>query len=513
MQSTLLETPERQVSLNNFSRFNAGFNPIVFKYQRDPQPIIFDVSSKGVAEDTNGDPIPNTTRIGAYMPVSAYRLGLANGIHHLSDQLDWSGIPIAAGYFSAVDPQYDAGFFFIPVAPGSGDSPGTIEVFGYPDDYGIVTEVTAGDRVVTFRHSPGPDNIIRADISSFLRSLVTPEETSSFDRIVYNDPNLCVSYTVRFAEAWGSHQSDWAVIPGTFYVTYSAMQLLEKGGGNMMEYVTFLNEPNPDKLAKWLTDFYEPIYWLGLPYDISFILNDELNGKQIYAEYVALDINKAEVTLGIVGSFIMIDNGSYLLTGNGKFILDIKGNIQQLTAGVGVNRVLLPSGLANNVKYLTVQVYYLEGGVKHYITQKITIRIERPCPGEQMLYLKWINHLGSWDYFKFGYNIQHTLTMSNDTMVTRAVLDWENTDTYDHVTKKTASRSADVGADFIRIENVKAIEWLLSGIRPQMLVDTNPYQWQTVIIQAGTFPLYNSHNKTTSVSLSIDLPKTNVQHF
>ncbi|MFD2961612.1 MULTISPECIES: hypothetical protein [Olivibacter] len=513
MQSVLLETPERQVSLNNFSRFNAGFNPIVFKYQRNPEPIIFPVATKGQAEDMNGDPIPNTTRIGAYMSVSAYRLGLANGIRHLSDQLNWSGIPKPGGYFTPTDPQFNIGIFLIPVAPESGDSFGTIEIFGYPDDYTIVTEVTSGGKVITFRHSPGANNVIRADISSFLRSLVSPEETSSFDRLAYNDPNLCTSYTVRFAEAWGTYQSDWEVIPGTFYVTYSAMQLLEKGGGNMMEYVTFLNEPNPDKLAKWLTDFYEPIYWLGLPYDISFILNDELGSKQIYVEYTALDINKAEVNLGIVGSYILIDNGSYLITGDGKFILDLKGNIQHLTAAVGVNRILLPSGLANNVKYLTVQVYYLESGVKHYITQKKTIRIGRPCPGEQMVYLKWINHLGAWDYFRFGYNIQHSLSISNDVTITRAVLDWENTDTFDYVTQKTASRSVDVGADFILPENIKALEWLLSGIKPQMLVDTDPYKWQTVTIQPGTFPLYNSQNKTASISLSIDLPKNNIQHY
>lgn len=381
-------------------------------------------------------------------------------------------------------------------------------------NFRIEVEITSAQGLITGSWSPDIAGKTRCDISAYLQALVNAMDRYQYDVLNWRDIDRAASYTIRYREVWDGDSSVWYSAPQPLYVTYSAKQLGDKYGGNMAEYVPFASEPNPDLKAKFLTAFKEPTFWYGLPYDNSFILSENVIGTPIKLRTTSLDINRNPIGEAS-NAFILNNDAGYILSsGLGRLIIQEgalppvanDGILEQL----GINRLGVPGGNpAAGVAYYQRQLYTGSDEAPNFITQPLILEVQRHCNGPYV-YLKWLNTLGGWDYWRFGYDNIKQLTTSNDITVDRNVFDWENDETIADVIRKSSIRKISMGVS-VNDTKVEGLESLYNGIKAQMLVNANPYKWQTVIVNVGTFQTKKARAAITEFKLTINLPETNIQ--
>jgi hypothetical protein len=248
----LVSDPSVAVS-GNLSRWSAAFNPIVFTYQRKDFEII-SVTADSVSG--NAQLSVNTTLTGVvptdlvYVNTTAYK-----GVYPVTSN---------TGNALVIDTPYTT------------DATGFININRLRPYYKLVTKITYQDvitgqpKTIASANRPDSTGLVKADISNFLQSIVRIKDDSDFTQPNFRDSNLSASYQIAYSEQWDTDNPhfDWVSITDNYYVVYAAKQLGERYGGNLAAYVPFANG---QPLAKWVTDFAEPAYSNGYPFDIGFI--------------------------------------------------------------------------------------------------------------------------------------------------------------------------------------------------------------------------------------------------
>ena len=380
-------------------------------------------------------------------------------------------------------------------------------------NFRIEIEITAGDEVVTGVYSPNPSGFTRADISAYLKSLVNANDEFLYDVLNWRDLNRAASFVFRYREVWDGDTSVWYDAPYPFYVTWSAKQLGDKYGGNMAEYVTFSDEPNPDLKAKWLTLFQEPTAWVGLPYDNSFILSEYVVDEEIKLRTTSLDINRNEI--GAASNLFLINNDAgYIIADDDSRLIIQNGALPPVAndgifEALGINRLMLAGLPATNVEYFVIQLYTGSDEAPNFITQPLTIKINRPCTDPDV-YIKWLNTLGGWDYWRFGKDQILQLSTSDDITIDRNVFDWENDETIADTISKNAFNRISFGATVSDLK-VNGLKGLNTSTKIQMLTSLDPLKWQTVILANGSFEIKRSRNKYSDLRFTVTLPQINIQ--
>ena len=380
-------------------------------------------------------------------------------------------------------------------------------------NFRIEIEITAGDTVVVGVYSPNPLGFTRADISAYLKSLVNANDEFLYDVLNWRDLNRAASFTIRYREVWDGDLSVWYDAPYPFYVTWSAKQLGDKYGGNMAEYVTFSDEPNPDFKAKWLTLFTEPTAWVGLPYDNSFILSEYVVDEEIKLRTTSLDINRQPI--GVASDLFLINNDAgYIIADDDSRLIIQKGALPAISndgifEALGINRLMLAGLPASNVHYFVIQLYTGDDEEPNFITQPLTIKINGQC-NDPYVYIKWLNTLGGWDYWRFGKDQILQLTTSDDITIDRNVFDWENDETIADTISKSAFNRISFGAtvDDLKVNGLKGLN---TSTKIQMLTSVSPIKWQTVILANGSFEIKRSRNKYSDLRFTVTLPQINIQ--
>ncbi len=381
-------------------------------------------------------------------------------------------------------------------------------------NYRIEIEITSQSGTVLGAWSPGIDGKTRADISAYLQSLVNAKDNFKYDVLNWRDMDRAASFTIRYREVWDADSSVWYYAPQPLYVTYSAKQLGDKYGGNMAEYVPFLNELNPNYKAKFLTMFTEPTAWVGLPYDNSFIFSEYIVGSSVKVRTTSLNINREQVSGGVVNSFLLNNDAGYILNTDLSRLIIQEGALPPVSNDgileqLGINRLMLAGAPGTNVEYFQIQLYTGTDEAPNFITQPMILKINRPC-ADPFIYLKWLNTLGGWDYWRFGKDNIKTLSTSNEITVDRNVFDWENGDTIADIINKTAINKISIGATVpdIKIDGLKSLH---TSVKVMMLTNSNPIKWQTVIVNTGSFEIKRAKNSFSELKFGINLPEVNIQ--
>lgn len=310
--------------------------------------------------------------------------------------------------------------------------------------------------------SPNAAGFVRADISAFLAGLVSPDVRSK-------------AYTIRYRTVSDFGNSAWYNLSTVFRVTYSAMQLGDAYGGNMARYVTAANNAN----ALWMTEFEKPTYTAGLPFDLSFIRSEALSGRSLRLRVTAY-------------------------AADGTTVLSTFTNI--VSSNIEVQSVQLPA-LPLNAENVTVQVYYVDG-IDRNVTVPINIKVVQPC-ADPFVYLKWINSLGGWDYYRFGYSQNVTLSVANNTVISRPVLDYSTANTIFDIVSKTAGERIQFGSDEIMANQIEGVMGLAKSVKLMLMVA--PGKFQTVELITGTYSKGTTRNRMFSANFSVDLPEINIQ--
>lgn len=140
-----------------------------------------------------------------------------------------------------------------------------------------------------------PDNTgrVKADASSFLKSLVGYTDDFLFNVLNQKDLQLGNRYNITYSENWIGFEGDFSVMSSIVlrYMVNAAKQIQDLYGENMGEYVPFNNYAAEDIRAKFLSDFNSPTYFPGFPFSLSFIYSESLFGTQTHKKEEHFDVN------------------------------------------------------------------------------------------------------------------------------------------------------------------------------------------------------------------------------
>ncbi len=494
LNSLLVSDPSVTIS-SNISRWNAVFNPVVFTYQRKD----FDVVSV-TTDSLSGN---------AKVFVNADLTGVA------ANDLVYINTAAYRGVYSVIS---NTGTALIIDTPYTANAIGFININRLRPYYKVVTRITYQDvvtgqtKTITSNNTPDNTGLVKADLSNFLQSLVRIKDDSDFTQPNFQDSNLSASYQIAYSEQWDKAVTtpfNWVSIPDQYYVVYAAKQLGERYGGNLAAYVPFANG---QPAARWITDFAEPVYSNGYPFDIGFIYSENLLGLGIYCELTMLDINRSPLPGAPQTTSLLNEDASWLLNQDGsKMVIGRQTTSSSpLPEHLGLNRLLINDDFPADAYYFTISLKYNDGSTVHQVTQTQTIRID-DAVDEQSVYLRWIGLSGSWNYYRFVYNQEVALDVQNATIIKNYVSDWENQDGIEDVISKTAGQKMKVMAEDLSVADIKGLQSIKYSPKVQMLVNKNPVKWQTVVLNTATFSEYETLNGQAPFSVIFNLPSINIQ--
>lgn len=499
LNSLLLSDPSVTLPGGNISRWNAAFNPVVFTYQRKD----FGVTAVIETNDNKAHIVVNASLIAVvtgdlvYLEAGAYK-----GTYKVTGKVDNTGLIINA--------------------PFNGTATGFININRLRPYYNIKTRITYFDKLtgktetIISTNRPDGKGITKADIANFLQSILRAKDESTFTQSNYRDDNLSASYQIAYAEEWdeggATKTSAYVTIADTYYVLYAAKQLGERHGGNLAAYVPFTTLPAGADKAKWVTDFAEPAYSNGYPFDIGFIYGDDLIGQQIYCELELLDINRNPLSGGPTTTYLLNDDGSWLLNQDGSRLIISKQSVANtpVSQQLGLNRLLINQVFADDVYFINLTLKYDDGATAHTVTQTQTIRVD-DAVDDQSVYLRWIGLTGSWNYYRFVYNQEVSLDVQNAVIIKNYVSDWENQDGIEEVISKTAGQKVKVMAEDLSVADIKGLQSIKYSPKVQMLVNKNQVKWQTIVINTATYSEYETRNGQAPFSVTFNLPAINIQ--
>ncbi|MFD0792772.1 hypothetical protein ACFQZX_04045 [Mucilaginibacter litoreus] len=501
LSSLLQSAPAITLPGNNISRWNAAFNPVVFTYQRKD----FDVTR---LELNTAD---GNTRVFINKDVSAV---LAGDLIYLSTE-------ICTGTYKVLSKYSD--YTLVIDTPFKGNGTGFININRLKPYYKLLTRITYDDQLtgqestITSQNRPDNTGVIKANISNFLQSLLRPTDESDYALQNFRDANLSASYKVAYAEKWDNDTAEgfttaYHVIEEPFYVIYAAKQLGERFGGNLADYVPFASTPAGADKAKWITDFKEPAFSNGYPFDIAFIYSEDMIGRNVYAEFTLLDINRNALPGGLQTGYLLNDDGSWLLNNDGgKMIIAGQSTTIPIPQQLGLNRLLIEGPFPGNAYYINVVLKYDDDeDITHTLTQTQTIRID-DAVDDQSVYLRWIGLSGSWNYYRFVMNQEISLDVQNAVIIKNYVSDWQNQEGIDEVISKSAGQKMKVMAEDLSVNDVKGLQSIKYSPKVQMLVNRNPVKWQTIVINTATYSEYETRNGQAPFSITFNLPAINIQ--
>ncbi|MES2377501.1 MAG: hypothetical protein V4553_13020 [Bacteroidota bacterium] len=494
LNSLLVSDPSVTIG-SNISRWSAAFNPVVFNYQRKD----FDVVSV-TADSLSGN---------AKVFINATLTGV------IEKDLVYINTAVYKGVFSV---KSNTGNALIIDTPYTTNATGFININRLRPYYKVATRITYQDvvtgqsKTITSNNTPDNTGLIKADLSNFLQSIVRLKDDSDFTQPNFQDTNLSASYQIAYSEQWDTvdtHLFDWVTVTDNYYVVYAAKQLGERYGGNLAAYVPFADGQPP---AKWITDFAEPAYSNGYPFDIGFIYSEDLLGLDIYCELTLLDINRTPLPGSPQISSLLNEEASWLLNqdGNKLVIARHTTSSEPLLKQLGLNRLLIDDNFPADVYYITISLKYNDGSTVHQVTQTQIIRID-DAVDERSVYLRWIGLSGSWNYYRFIYNQEVSLDVQNATIIKNYVSDWETQDGIEDVISKTAGQKMKVMADDLSVADIKGLQSIKYSPKVQMLVNKNPVKWQTVVLNTATFSEYETLNGQAPFSVTFNLPSINIQ--
>ena len=329
VRNLLVSDPSVDFGNGNISRWSAAFNPVVFTYQRKD----FEVTA--ISQDS----LTQKPVIGLNAVVSSVKIG----------ELIYLNASPYKGVYPVLQVGENSLIIDTPYITSSATA-GFMNINRLRPYYKILTYITCRDQLTgqqqTIQSTNRPDNtgLVKADISNFLQSLLRAKDESNFTLPNFRDDNLCASYQIQYAESWddgsaNGYTSALIDITNPYYVLYAAKQLGQLYGGNLAAYVPFPSVTDSSQLAKWISDFSEPAYSNGYPFDIGFIYSEYLLGLNIYCRLTLLDINRNPIPGDSQTDDLLNEDGSWLLNEDAsKFII----------AGQTVSDTTLPDQLGLN---------------------------------------------------------------------------------------------------------------------------------------------------------------------
>lgn len=263
---TLISTPEyiEQVTPEIVSRWVATESPVNFRLLRHDFDIVTASNNGGllqmtVAAGTYNGNIGNTIAIfnKSLNSISTGKVTNSDGTTISTD------IPFVSGFNQnnpALDPERTLTYFNDNTLHGGYYFEGRLTINGILNSLSIIA-------------SPDSFGYADLDASGILRIVTAIGKVTDYTALLLPDTNKSGNFFLEYREAWYGSNNDWDVAEGVgspqsgplWY--YAEAIRSEEQGSNLHEY-----EADDLACAPFFNSFQNPVYFLGLPFDISFIM-------------------------------------------------------------------------------------------------------------------------------------------------------------------------------------------------------------------------------------------------
>lgn len=446
------------------SNWFAAHNPIVVPIQRKDYIVSTTTDSAGKVKITTSSSVAEALTVGGYVYINS---GAVSGVYKIlsapaADEIviDLAYVADTSGGFVNLNtdrPYYNVRIVF--------------EMFDV--DLADYVQVSEG------RFTPDNTGLISAVINEYVSKVLSSTDAYDYSAVNERDLNLSANIKAKIYEEPDSSTSTLSTSP-TFNVAHAAMQNGNIGGSNMMLYVP---EATGDDKAKWLTGFSRPTYWVGLPFDLSFIFADLLLGEVV--KVIELVTN---------------ENGS---TSSPQHTID--------TAGIGfINRMKIPTTYSPQAKTTVIKLINTDGSKE--FTLPITVDIIQ-CLPSNAVYLRWLNSFAGWDYFCFTYSQTEGLESKPGGIFERFTSDLELKRDSGKFVSRSTTPTLTMGAEGLTTEKKNGLKGLIGSVQVEVYAgldsDDVPI-WNTVRLTKYKFSP-QTKNSRHKIELTIEQMDLNTQ--
>lgn len=402
----------------------------------------------------------------------------------------------------AVNPTYVLFYTTIPTEQATTDG-GYMNVVGRKNYYlSVILNVFNPIKNITetFVQKLTPDSYgrMRLDASGFLSKAIS--RVNRFDYSVLN-----LKSTGAYGSFYFSHQERYLGFTGmvvndpiTYNFADAVKQVSQDYGQNLCDHVLFPSSFTP--AAKFLTRFDSPTYFVGYPFDLSFIYSGELTFMQILCKEDEFNANGSALS----SISRQIDTGQrnavnrLTLSGTGY-----TAQTSQLDVFLRANSFVQESYFESGY----IEDLYFENDppsppalTPYDLTERKRIRISTPC-AKNPVYLCWKNQLGGFDYWLFEMNqirsggAKHEGDFVND-----------SDDVADQIVRiqkinVSSGEKISCGAN-VSINDLLGIKGLEKSPNVYLLTSLSPITWiQMVVVPKG----FTYQTKGTNVDVLIEL--------
>jgi hypothetical protein len=121
---------------------------------------------------------------------------------------------------------------------------------------------------LTIIASPDSFGYADLDVSGILRIITAIGKVTDYSALILADTNKSGNFSLEYRECWYGSAESWIPEASPEVIWYYAEAVRsEEQGSNLHEY-----EPDDINCAPFFNSFEYPVYFAGLPFDISFIL-------------------------------------------------------------------------------------------------------------------------------------------------------------------------------------------------------------------------------------------------
>jgi hypothetical protein len=242
-------------------------------------------------------------------------------------------------------------------------------------------------------------------------------------------------------------------------------------------------------MPQWITQFKNPVFFVGFPMSLSFLGNSTLTDFDEFI--IRYTIQETD------GSLNTFDTDPIIFT---EFISLARINIPQaLTTHL--------TDISNNGKKVTIRFGHLYLGELLDCLAPITLNVKRPLEQScNTFYVRWLNSLGGWDYWLFEHKIYEALKVDNGNNYQSYFDNISDISDFENVTFKNVSPAVQVGSDTLTSNEAEGLKVLTTS--PKVYWYNEEFsKWIGVIVQPGTFNIRSTKDNYFNVELTFVKPQ------
>jgi hypothetical protein len=320
-----------------------------------------------------------------------------------------------------------------------------------------ISDPTNTTALATLKASPNTAGVIGIDISLALQTFV-----SNTDALVLQvadtsvqDTNSTIQFVYSVRENWNGSGNSFVLLSDTHYGVNGAFQLQAEYNGNYAEY--YLDIYNENK--KIPRDFVRPKYFVGYPFDISFIFPTDLDLVPMTSQ---AEHFSGDVSVGTDTSTVTATN---------------KGSLCRIYPNIDVN--ISPG---DTVTYVA---HYFESNDAQ-VSEDLFIDIVYPnCNG---IYIEWLGKLGNRSYYLFNDRSEESLNVNAGQTFETPFNRIDTLEERANFFEKEAAQLFKCGVSGINRNDIEGLKTMLTSVKVSVITpDGLAWKRTGILIAPGTF--------------------------